>query len=97
MLQSKNLNRLLKQRTMLTNKYEILCHTSVAVGQEIFSQVFLLLRIIESFSQNGHRRPIGVNVTSFSNQGRKRAVERVKNGPYITRVSSRCPKLDGKT
>ena len=55
MLQNRNLNRHLKQCTVLMNKFEILSHTPVAIDQEITNQVILPLRIVEFFSP-GHNR-----------------------------------------
>lgn len=50
MLQNRNLNDLLEQCTVLANKFEILSHISVAIDQEILSQVLPLLRIVKFFS-----------------------------------------------
>ena len=58
-LQTRNLNRLLERFTVLM-KLEILCHTSVAIGQEIISQVLPHLRILKIFSLVHHTRPISL-------------------------------------
>ena len=55
MLQNRNLNRHLKQCTVLMNKFEILSHTPVAIDQEITSQVLLPLCIVEFFSPDRYR------------------------------------------